>query len=164
MEAGRWSRDAYIPAYVRRYPFGHVGTTNPDGFVLAIDAGSDRVVREGEEGAPLFEGGKPSQLTQQALAFCDTFQAEAAATRTFAEALKAQNLLINQRADATLPDGRKIGLDGFQIVDAEKLTELADTLVLDWHRNGYLALIHLHIASLDRFQALLARHARRQSK
>lgn len=159
VEDGRWTQGAYAPAYVRRYPFGFIATVNPDGFALAIDAASDRVVQSGDEGAALFEDGKPSELTKQALAFCDAFQAEARATRAFAEALKTQDLLIDRRADATLPDGRKLGLEGFQVVDVEKFSKLPDEVVLEWHNNGYLASIYFHLASLERFSNLLNRQA-----
>ncbi|MNE41518.1 SapC [compost metagenome] len=156
---GRWTDEAYVPAYVRRYPFGFISTINPDGFALAIDAASDRVIRSGEEGAALFDGDQPSQLTQDAMAFCNTFQGEAAATRAFGEALRAQNLLIDRRADATLPDGRKLGLDGFQVIDTERFANLDEAVVLDWHRRGWLALVHFHLASLERFGALLTLQA-----
>ena len=154
---GRWDVSAYVPAYVRRYPFGFIATVNPEGFALAIDAGSDRVVQAGQEGAPLFEDGQPSELTRQALSFCDAFQGEAAATLAFGQALKAQNLLIDRRADATLKDGRKLGLDGFQIVDVERFTALPEDVVVDWHRKGWLAMVHFHLASLERFRNLLDR-------
>jgi len=157
---GVWNAGAYVPAYVRRYPFGFIATINPEGFALALDAGSERVVQSGEAGAPLFENGAPSDLTRQALSFCDAFQGEASATQAFGAALKAQGLLIDRRADATLPDGRKLGLDGFQIVDAAKFATLPDEMVLDWHRKGWLALVHFHLASLDRFRALLDRAGR----
>ena len=159
VEDGRWDRDSYVPAYVRRYPFCFIATGKPDGFALAIDVGSDRVAYSGEEGAPLFEEGKPSELTRQALDFCDAFGRDAELTRLFATALKEKDLLIDRRADATLPDGRKLGLDGFQIVDAEKFAALDDETVLTWHRQGLLALIHHHLASLDRFRSLLDRQA-----
>jgi len=148
-----------VPAYVRRYPFAFVATINPDGFALAIDSGSDRVAQTGGEGEPLFADGAPSELTRQALAFCDSFQAEAAATKAFTDALTEQGLLIDRRADATLPDGRTLGLEGFQIVDAEAFGKLADETVLAWHRQGWLALVHFHLASLERFTALLDRQA-----
>ncbi len=45
---GAWAEDAYLPAYVRRYPFGFIATANPERFALAIDGASDRVVRTGE--------------------------------------------------------------------------------------------------------------------
>jgi len=160
---GRWAADAYLPAYVRRYPFAFIHTPDPDGFVLAIDAGSERVARSGSEGAALFENGKPSALTREALEFCNAVQIDAAATTAFTDALKAQDLLIDRRADATLPDGRKLGLDGFQIVDADKFAALPDDVVLDWHRKGWLALVHFHLASLERFSDLLNRQASHQA-
>jgi hypothetical protein len=68
---------------------------------------------------------------------------------------------VERRADATLPDGRKLGLGGFKIVDTEKLLALPDEKVLAWHKAGWLALVHGHLASLDRFQALLQRQGSR---
>lgn len=160
VEDGQWDRDAYIPAYVRRYPFGFIATVNPDGFALAIDAASDRVAQSGDDGAALFEDGKPSELTKQALSFCDAFGREVDATKLFAAALREKDLLIDRRADATLPDGRKLGLEGFQIVDAEKFAKLEDEIVLAWHRQGLLPLVHFHLASLERFSGLLSRQGR----
>lgn len=159
VEDGRWALDSYVPAYVRRYPFGFIATTDPDGFALAIDAASDRVVKDGDEGMRLFEDSEPAELTKQALAFCDAFRADANATRAFADALKAQGLLIDRRADATLPDGRKLGLEGFQVVDAEKFAKLDAGTIAEWHGRGWLALVHFHLASLERFQSLLNRQA-----
>ncbi|MFA7439979.1 MAG: SapC family protein [Sphingomonadaceae bacterium] len=163
---GRWAADAYVPAYVRRYPFGFLatmeaGSDEPTGFALAIDTGSDRVAREGAEGAALFENGEPSALTRQALEFCNAFQTEARATMAFAKALQDRDLLVERRADATLPDGRKLGLEGFQVVDSAKFSTLPDDVVLEWHNNGYLAWVYFHLASLDRFSTLLDRQALR---
>ena len=155
-----WATDAYVPAYVRRYPFGFIATVNPEGFAIAIDAASERIARDGQEGVALFEDGKPSEATRQAMTFCNAFQSEAAATRAFAEGLAAEGLLIDRRADATLPDGRTLGLDGFQIVDAEKFAALPDAVVVDWHRKGWLALVQTHLTSLERFSVLLDRQQR----
>lgn len=160
VEEGRWAQDTYVPAYVRRYPFAFLRTADPEGFALSIDSGSDRVVQGGEEGMALFSDGEPSDLTRQALEFCAAFGRDAEMTTLFATALREQDLLIDRRADATLPDGRKLGLEGFQIVDAEKFAALDDETVLAWHRKGLLALVHFHLASLDRFNGLLERQAR----
>ncbi len=159
VEDGRWERDTYVPAYVRRYPFVFVLTDEPRGAALAIDSGSERVVTESEEGAALFENGQRSELTRQALEFCAAFGRDAELTTLFTTALREKDLLIDRRADATLPDGRKFGLDGFQIVDAEKFAALDDATIVAWQRQGLLALVHHHLASLDRFRALLDRQA-----
>ncbi|MCW4460662.1 SapC family protein [Sphingomonas sp. BT-65] len=156
---GEWTRESYVPAYVRRYPFGFVATGEPGHFILAIDAGSGQVVETGEAGIALFEGGEPTERTRQALAFCDAYHAESEMTRAFCAALAEKDLLTERRADATLPDGRTFGLQGFQIVDPAKFDALDDATVLDWHKRGWLALVHFHLASLDRFQLLLARQA-----
>ncbi len=161
VEDGRWASDCYIPAYVRRYPFTFVRTEEPDGFALSIDSGSDRVVQGGTEGTALFEDGKPSALTQQALEFCTAFGREAELTKLFTDALKEKDLLVDRRADATLPDGRKLGLNNFLIVDAQKFAGLDDETVVAWHKQGLLALVHHHLASLDRFRALVDRQALR---
>lgn len=158
---GRWADDAYVPAYVRRYPFAFMGTPEPLGYALAIDLASDRFIQDKEDGTALFDEDKPSALTRQALAFCDAFQNEAAVTADFSAVLKANDLLVDRRADATLPDGRKLGLDGFQIVDAERFAALDDPTVIAWHRNGRLTLVQSHLSSLGCFSALLARQGAR---
>ncbi|MEA3390694.1 MAG: SapC family protein [Pseudomonadota bacterium] len=161
VQNGQWDERAYVPAYVRRYPFAFMATREPEGFCLAIDATSGRVAQEGEAGTALFEGGEPSPLTRQALEFCSAFGRDAAVTELFSVALKEKEILIDRRADATLPDGRKFGLAGFQIVDEAKFKALDDATILAWHRAGILALVQFHLASLERFHALLVRQSAR---
>ena len=154
---GAWNEALYVPAYVRRYPFGFIAHENK--FALAIDTASERLAKEGDEGVPLFDRDKPSEVTLQALRFCETYRNEALATREFCQALKAKALLIERRADATLPDGNQLGLGGFKIVDTPRFQDLDADTVAEWHRKGWLALLHFHLASLDRFSDLLARRS-----
>lgn len=154
---GAWGEGMHIPAYVRRYPFGFVATDDADQFALIADVGSDRFDPSGEEGVALFEDGEPGVLTRQALEFCEAYRRDATTTGALCEALRASDLLVPRRADITLPDGRKLGVDGFLVVDAAKFAALDDATVLAWHKNGWLAVIHYHLASLDHFNALLVR-------
>src|SRR5690606_28098377 len=41
MEDRAWANDHYVPAYVRRYPFGFVTIPNSDRFALALDTASE---------------------------------------------------------------------------------------------------------------------------
>lgn len=157
---GQWSESHYVPAYVRRYPFVFIRTGNPQGFALAIDEDSDRIVREGEEGVGLFHDDAATALTRQALEFCSLFTGEHQATQAFAAALRSQGLLTARNADATLPGGRKLALTGFQVVDAQMFAALPEQIVVDWHRKGWLWLVNLHLASLDRFADLFSRQGR----
>ncbi len=111
----------------------------------------------GDEGAALFSDGKPTDMVDNIMAFCRDFHGAHIQTDAFVEALLAQDLLVDQHADARLDPGQALMLRGFRIVDRAKFDALPDALVLEWHRKGWLALIHFHFLSLDRFADLLAR-------
>jgi hypothetical protein len=160
VEEGRWEEGAYVPAYVRRFPFVFVEAKD-DAFVLAADMASGRFETGGEAGQPIFMDGQPSALAKDALAFCTEMMSAHRMTKAFVSALREADLLIAQQADIRLPDGRPVKLGGMQIVDRERFAKLDDALVVDWHRKGWLALVHFHLASLGRFEALLALSARR---
>lgn len=159
-----WSKDHYVPAYVRRYPFGFVALPDSDRFALALDTASERVVQDGDEGAPLFDGNGPAQLTRQALQFCEAYQLEFNNTRAFVTALQERDLLVERRANATLADGKRYALEGFRAVDPERFRNLDDATVVEWHRKGWLALVNLHLASLGRLTSLMDRQMRRAAQ
>ncbi|WP_417318339.1 SapC family protein [Erythrobacter aureus] len=154
-----WEKAAYIPAYIRRYPFVFADCTQ-DSFILAIDRAADNVVAEGEQGEPLFQNGEPAELVKNVMAFCRDFHDAHAQTGAFVGALAKRGLLVENQADAKLPSGRAMKLSGFKVVDRQKFEALPDDIVLAWHRKGWLALIHFHLLSLDRFADLLAREDR----
>ena len=76
-----------------------------------------------------------------------------------ATAILAQDLLVERSIDVTLNNGEQMSVNGFHVVDMEKLSKLPDDIVLAWHRNGYLALVHHHLSSLSRFNALVQRQS-----
>lgn len=158
VSGGQWAERAYVPAYVRRYPFAF-SAAGEDGFALAIDVGADNVIDGGGEGEPLFIDGKPAPLAENAVAFCGEFQGAHIQTRAFADALRAHDLLVEQRADARPASGAPLALSGFMVVDQTRFDALPDEVVLDWHRKGWSALVHFHRASLARFADLLAHEA-----
>lgn len=151
---GEWAARTYIPAYVRRYPFVFADRTN-DSFALAIDRAADHLVEGGEAGIALFVDGKPTETVTSIMAFCRDFQGAHIQTEAFARALVEHDLLIDRRADAKLNDGRAMMLSGFKVVDRTRFDALPDATILDWHRKGWLALIHFHFLSLDRFADLI---------
>ncbi|MDF0487745.1 SapC family protein [Sphingomonas sp. H39-1-10] len=156
--AGEQQADIYVPAYIRRHPFALLRTTDEQ-HVLAIDKTSPLLRKEGEEGTPLFENGKPSATVASALQFCEAFRQQAEATMAFVRALEARELLIERRANITLHSGRSLGLTGFRIIDADKFARLDGPTIVEWHAKGWLAPVHFHLASLSRLQALARRQA-----
>jgi hypothetical protein len=164
VEGGRWEEGAYVPAYVRRYPFLLIEAPDQSGFGLAIDAASPQVIRDGEQGEALFtDTSEPAPVTLRALEFCRLFNHEHERARAFCAALTEAQLLVDRRADVTLPTGRTLRVSGFQVVDPERFARLDEATLVAWHRNGWLALVHFHLASLERFTDLLARQGRREA-
>jgi hypothetical protein len=154
----KWEEKIYIPGYVRRYPFALAGVQDdPDRLILVFDAASDFFVKEGDEGVALFENNEPSKFTRDAMTFCENWHRETLATHQFRTALRDKGLLVGRRVDGTLPDGRKFAVDGFEIIDQQKLTELDAETVVEWHRRGWLASAYFHLASLNRVSDLIAR-------
>ncbi|NIJ39295.1 hypothetical protein FHR22_004042 [Sphingopyxis panaciterrae] len=155
VDGDAWASDCYVPAYARRYPFVFVDRSQ-DSFVLAIDRAAPHFAG-GDEDEALFSDGTPTGLVENALIFCRDFHGAHIQTDAFVEALLVQDLLVDQHADARLDSGQALLLRGFKIVDRAKFEALADEIILHWHRKGWLALIHFHFLSLDRFADLLAR-------
>jgi len=155
---GTWEEKTYVPGYVRRYPFALGGIEgDADRLVLAIDAASDFFVKDGTEGIALFENNEPSQFTKDAMGFCESWQRETLNVAEYVKALREKGLLVPQRLDGTLANGRKFSVDGFEIIDQQKLTDLDAETVVAWHRRGWLSASYLHLISLNRVNELIAR-------
>lgn len=153
--AGRWDEGAYVPAYVRRYPFIFMTAPDKQQFALCIDAASDFLVDGGTN--PLFTGGLPTEMTKNALAFCTSFQAEYEKTQSFAAALTERKLLETRTANIDLADGQRLLFGPFRVVDEAKLGELPNAVVADWLRRGWLAWIHAHLLSFANWNILAKR-------
>jgi SapC protein len=149
---GRWASDAYIPAYVRRYPFIVMEQPGGSELIVCFDEDSGLVVESAER--PLFEGGQPTKLLQDAIAFCRDFHAQHLATSAFVRALAAQGLLVRNEARVVLGSGKQMTLRGFDVVDEAKFNALPDDVFLDWRRRGWLHLIYCHLMSMGNWARL----------
>lgn len=162
---GRWDA-RYLPAFLRRYPFG-LAPGGDAGPVVAIDADwSGWVAGAGAPTAgaaapePLFDAaGAASAFLQRMQSFLTAFQQETERTAAFGDRLLQLGLLQDMRLDATLPSGEKLAIDGFLSLDTKKFGELADAQVVELHRNGMLGLLQLQQLSLSNMQALVERRA-----
>ncbi|SEO33141.1 SapC protein [Pseudorhodobacter antarcticus] len=157
---GTWDGD-YVPAFLRRYPFVFSGGTEGEPFTLCIDTAFEGV-NEDDKGEHLFDSdGNRTQYLNTMLQFASDYQTQHAVTRSFTERLRTLDLLEQATATASLPDGTRLSLGGFQRVSAERLAALGDADVLDLFRSGMLSVIQAHLASLSRLPALLVRAERR---
>jgi hypothetical protein len=69
----------------------------------------------------------------------------------------ALDVLKQMKAEATLPDGQTVSVDGFHAIDEDRLHALPDATVLELHRTGMLALMQVHLLSLANIRHLVNR-------
>jgi hypothetical protein len=150
---GRWVNGAYLPAYVRRYPFILMDDPDKKQFVLCIDDKADMLSDNGEYA--LFENGEPSAFTKGAMEFCAALRQQGDATDEFAKALLEHNLLMPNDAQIDLRDGTKLQLSGFLVIDPEKFDALPDSIFLQWRKKGWLGLIYAQLLSSHRWNNLV---------
>ena len=166
-DAGDFRADAYIPAYVRRYPFVFADDKQNQRLILCIDRGAEIVAEGGQN--PLFVDGQPSDYTNMAMDFCNNFEQERLRTESFVQLLKDLDLLDIREAAFTPrnPDGTPgepqklaeyyaVSEDRLKALPAEKLAELRD--------NGALGQIYAHLVSLLGWDRLIALAFQRQAE
>lgn len=78
-------------------------------------------------------------------------------TREFVTGLKQHDLLIPRASDLTLPDGQKVGMRGFKVVDESKFKNLPAATMQDWWKKGWIQWITAHTLSLGNFGRLYFR-------
>jgi hypothetical protein len=158
-DAGAFKPEAYIPAYVRRYPFVFANDEAQKRLILCVDRDAP-FIKEGGS-TPLFVEGKPSPYVEQAMEFCNNFEQERQRTEAFVKLLTDLDLLETREANFTPrnPDGTSapaqkiaeyfaVSEDKLKALPAEKLAELRD--------NGALGQIYAHLVSLLGWDRLIA--------
>ena len=157
-EEGKLNGDFYVPAYVRRYPF-LLARLAPDAQELSLcfDPTSDQVGKF-EDGLPLFEDGKPSEATNNALKFCEEFELSAQRTVQFMAELGQAGLLMEGEVSIQ-PSGAEqpFVYRGFQMVNEEKLRDMRGDELRKMNQNGMLALIFAHLFSMQLMREVFAR-------
>lgn len=157
-EDGSMNEPAYIPAYVRRYPF-MLAKLQPEATELSLcfDPTSE-LIGEFDDGAPLFVDGKPSDACQQTLKFCEQFEIAGQKTAQFVLELKKHDLLTEGELTMQVEGRDKpFVYRGFMMVNEEKLRELRGDVLRTWNQNGILPLIFAHLFSLGLVRDIFAR-------
>lgn len=155
---GRWAPESYVPGYIRRYPFIFMEMKERNQYMLCLDEAAGLLEEGGSR--PLFDGNQPSELTKRALEFCAAYHRQSVQTQRFVEALEAHGLLTDQAANVTVPGGQTIALQGIRQIDQDKFRALPDSVLLEWHKNGFLFACHAHFISLGNWSSLAQRLGR----
>ena len=156
---GKWT-GAYIPAFIRRYPFVLAERPNSQDFAVCIDAVFPGW--EAPDGEALFDDeGKEAPLLRNVLSFLGQYQGNVRLTQTLIGKLNELNLLVPKevRSQAAIrepaggsprpaAEGQTLALRGFYAVEESRLNTLSDAKIAELYRGGFLALIYMHLVSL----------------
>ncbi|MEQ1930339.1 MAG: SapC family protein [Parvularculaceae bacterium] len=159
-DKGMWDAGAYVPAYVRRYPFAVANENGGDRFAVVIDTAHEGFVRDG--GQALFANDQPAEGTTRAIDFCKMFENERVMTQRSMEILQKFDLLSPQQANFT-PEGQteQAVFAEYWGVDAERLGKLPDNQILELWKSGLMPVIFAHLMSFSNWRELLNRRSQR---
>jgi hypothetical protein len=161
-ESGDWA-DAYIPAFVRQYPFVFASQNNADNtettFTLCIDEAFSGCNQHGQ-GERLFAEGEPTPYLQSRIEFLKQYQAELQRTRLFCRHLHDLGLLEPLRANLTLPSGEKVALAGFMGISRDKVKALSGDQLAQLAASDELELIYVQLQSMRNFDEMRERYSR----
>lgn len=149
-DEGKLRGPAYVPAYVRRYPW-MLARLRPDSDELSLcfDPTSE-IIGEFEDGELLLEDNQPTELTKNILKFCEEFEQAAHRTGLFMKELKEYDLIMDGEVSIQVPGNDKPFIyRGFGMVNEEKLRDLRGDQLRKMSQNGMLPLIHAHLFSLQ---------------
>lgn len=161
-EDGAFAVDAYVPAFLRRYPFVLASNEQQEQLVVCIDRAASALTTSPEGGTPLFVDGKPSEYTEQAIQFCRDYETERRRTEDFVKRLRDLDLLETRQVTVTPrnPDGTAappVQMADYFAVSEAKLQALPDATLLELNATGALRQIHAHLLSLMNWDRLIAK-------
>ncbi|WP_298125666.1 SapC family protein [Brevundimonas sp.] len=159
-ENGQFRGEAYIPAYVRRYPFVFANDDASKRLILCIDRDAPFIVENGAQ--PLFVDGQPSPFVTSAMEFCNNFEQERQRTEAFLALLNELELLEIREAVFTPrdaqgnPAGEPQKIAEYYAVSEASLKALPAEKFIELRDNGALGQIYAHLNSLLGWDRLIA--------
>lgn len=151
---GQWQTGAYVPAFVRRYPFmlARLNATSEE-LSLCFDDTSGLVTADAPD--KLFAGAEASETTKNILGFCEQFEAAVFRTRGFMEELGKLDLMIDGEVTIQQPDMAEPAVyRGFRMVDEKKLQNIRGDQARKMVQNGMMGLVYAHLFSLSQIGVL----------
>jgi len=149
---------AYIPAFIRRYPF--VLTSDK---VVMFDSKAPHFQQE--EGDPLFEAeDQPTQLLKDIVGFLEAVDTNFKKTEEFSKAAAAKELFEPYKATIKF-DNSQVRLDELYVINEKKWHEALDKdEVNDWFHKGWIAWTHAHLYSLGAINQVITRQRQAAEK
>jgi hypothetical protein len=154
---GAWDAGAYLPAYVRRYPFCMTRVTM-DGKEQAerIACVEKRAIND--KGEALHDAqGNPSPVWEERKKLLFDYENDLMRSDEMSRVLSTLGLLETFTMQAVPNQGTPLSMTGLYRVKEQKVAALAPDKLKELTQNGVLARVYAHLISLANFGRLLDR-------
>ena len=155
----KWDPYAYLPAYLRAYPFAFA-QHGEEKMAVVIDRAAAAI--NDQPKFPFFDGDEISEHTKQMTEFAARYVSERRRTEEFCKRLVELKLLTAQHVTHTPPNTDKPEtVANYISIDAEKLSALDKDTIHELHTTGVLAAMYAQVNSNDNWNLLLHRRAKK---
>lgn len=151
----------YIPLTIERLPF-LIGFSADKQPMMHVDLDSPRISRTAGE-AVFREFGGNTEFLERMSSVLLAIHEGITGVQPFVAALLEHELLESFVLDVQLANGSQNRLAGFYAINEERLLNLNGAVLERLNRAGYLQAIHMTIASLSQFRALIERMNKRNA-
>lgn len=144
----------YVPAFYRKYPFSlATKDENSEEKIVLIDEEASIVSKT--KGKQLFtKDGEQSEALKNAIAFLTSYEQEAQNTLAVVKTISEAGILEDREISVGEGEEKKVLVQGFRVVNREKLNALSDEVLAKWVRKGIISFIDAHIKSLEKIEVL----------
>jgi len=159
---GKWITP-HVPSFLRRYPFSVAYPKGkPEKSILVIDEESKAFSKS--KGKQLFKkDGENSELLKTAMEFVTNVENQTIIAKNIAKLMDESGILEDKEISVGEGDDKKILVNGFKVVNKEKLNALGDDVLAEWTKKGFMSLIDAHLDSLKNINTLFNIVHERQS-
>ncbi len=160
-EDGKWICD-YLPSILQNYPFSLAPMqNNEDEQLILIDVESDFV--NTMKGESVFDKNqKPAKILQANMELLKVQNSNLLTTQNIIKEIKMSNILENREISIGEGTNKKVLVNGFLVVNKEKLEQLSDKKLALWVRSGIISMIENHLSSLLQIQNLFSLASKKQ--
>lgn len=151
-DKGTWDKLHYIPAFVRRYPF--VFIEQNEQLLLGIEKEFLSADKKDESRKFFDEKNENTEFLNNVLTFLNQFQNDSIATKEFIKQLDEWQLLEEKTATIINEKKEQFNINGFYIVNEEKLKHLSKKKKEEICNKNASPLITAHLISLSNIQKL----------
>lgn len=164
---GGFEQGAYIPAYIRRYPFVLANDASREQLVVCIDRDSALLGEDYDLG--FFDAnGEATEYTKGCIQFCNDFETEARRTESFVQVLRDLELFETRQTTFTPTNadgtpGAPQPIAEYSAVSEERIKALGDMKLRELLNNGIIGQCYAHLTSLVGWDRLISLAISRQA-